>query len=83
MMCPHCDHDIADDSIDSLEGICPMCEGPLSKCSSMWDNPEEFDREYTDDDFEDELFDDDFDDEGIEENLIDIGEDDIDNLDDF
>ena len=53
-MCPHCDHEIGDDSIDSLEGICPMCEGSLSKSSSMWDDAGEYDREYTEDDFEDE-----------------------------
>ncbi len=55
MLCPHCDHEVNEDSIDSLEGICPMCEGSLSKSSSMWDDAGEYDREYEGDDFDDEL----------------------------
>jgi len=55
MLCPHCDHEISEDSIESLEGICPMCEGPLSKSSSMWDDAGDYDREYAEDDFEDEF----------------------------
>ena len=34
MFCPHCDHEVSE--LNSLEGICPMCEGPLST-TSMWD----------------------------------------------
>ena len=55
MLCPHCDYEINDDGIDALDGICPMCEGSLSKSSSMWDDPGDHEREYNDNDFDDEF----------------------------
>ena len=81
MMCPHCDHEIGDDSIDSLEGICPMCEGPLTKASSMWDDAGEYVREYNDDEFIDE-FEDEEDKKAVE--IFELEDDDAeDDLDDF
>jgi len=81
MLCPHCDHEVGEDSIDSLEGICPMCEGSLSKSSSMWDDADGYDREYTEDDFEDEFDEEKSDSDDVVDEEVDELDEDLDDLD--
>jgi hypothetical protein len=73
-ICPYCDIEVSESSIEAEDGCCPECGAALT-ASSLWDG------EGGDDDFEeeDELFNEDFEEDDTEDRLIDI----FDESDDF
>ncbi len=54
-ICPYCDIEISESSIEAEDGCCPEC-GAVLTASSLWDN---------EDDFEDDEFDEEFDDDDM------------------
>lgn len=71
MICPYCDIEISESSVEAEDGCCPECGAIISASGSMGDDEEldEFDDDFGDDDFGDD------DDLGFDD---DLGYDDLD-----